>query len=313
MDRWLLFVTNLPGRHHTPRMRTWRALKSAGAAVLRDGVYVLPMRDECRAELNTIAADVHAAGGTAYVLTTEEPAGVNFTALFDRRDDYRPLLGKIAQTRAALRPNTSLNMPRQLRNLRRSFDEFAAIDFFPGEPRAEVEAALSQLEIAANAVMSPGEPHAVEQIISRRRLADYRGRIWATRRRPWVDRLASAWLIRRFIDPKARILWVKAPADCPRNAVGFDFDGATFSHVGNHVTFEVLISSFRLRQAGLPRIAALVHYLDVGGAQPPEADGVATVLRGLRDSIDDDDRLLIAASTVFDGLLGKSRAAGAFQ
>ena len=306
MTLWLLFIANLPGRHHTPRMRAWRALKASGAAVLRDGVYLLPTREECRAALESIAADVRCSGGTAYVLRAEEPEGSHFAALFDRRADYRLMLVEIAAARAALNADTSVGTLKQLRKLRRAFDDFAAVDFFPGEARIEVEAALSQLEQAAHQVRGLDEPHAVGQTISRRRVADYQGRTWATRRRPWVDRLASAWLIHRFIDPKARIIWLNAPADCPPDAVGFDFDGATFSHIGNRVTFEVLLGSFGLGQAGLARLAALVHYLDVGGRQPPEADGVESVLQGLRETIKDDNQLLDAASTIFDGLLGTS-------
>ena len=131
----------------------------------------------------------------------------------------------------------------------------------------------------------------------------YQGRTWATRARPWVDRLASAWLIRRQIDPQARLLWLAHPQDCPADALGFDFDGATFSHVEGRVTFEVLLASFALEGPALQRLGALVHFLDAGGVQPPEASGVEAVLAGLRASIADDDQLLQAASAVFDALL----------
>jgi hypothetical protein len=133
--------------------------------------------------------------------------------------------------------------------------------------------------------------------------ANYQGRIWATRQRPWVDRLASAWLIQRFIDPQARIRWIAHPQDCPGDALGFDFDGATFTHIGSRVTFEVLLASFGLGQPALIRLGQLVHYLDVGGVQPPEAAGVESILAGLREAITDDDQLLGAAHAVFDGLL----------
>ncbi|MGN5148609.1 chromate resistance protein ChrB domain-containing protein [Aeromonas enteropelogenes] len=118
-----------------------------------------------------------------------------------------------------------------------------------------------------------------------------------------MDRLASAWLIRRFIDPAARFLWLAAPAECPPDALGFDFDGATFSHLGSRVTFEVLAASFALEAPAIARLGQLVHFLDVGGAPPPEATGVESVLAGLRASIRDDDQLLTAANAVFDGLL----------
>ncbi len=118
-----------------------------------------------------------------------------------------------------------------------------------------------------------------------------------------VDRLACARLIRRFIDHDAQILWLDRPQDCPANALSFYFAEATFSHVGNRVTFETLQASFELQEPGLNRIAALVHYLDVGGTQAAEAAGVERVLAGLRETITDDDHLLAAASAIFDGLL----------
>lgn len=118
-----------------------------------------------------------------------------------------------------------------------------------------------------------------------------------------MDRLASAWLIRRFIDPKATLLWLASPGDCPPDALGFDFDGATFTHVGARVSFEVLLASFGLETAALQRFGALVHFLDVGGVQPPEAAGIESALAGLRDTITDDDPLLALAGNIFDGLL----------
>ena len=118
-----------------------------------------------------------------------------------------------------------------------------------------------------------------------------------------MDRLASAWLIRRYIDPQAELLWLATPADCPAEALGFDFDGATFTHVGARVTFEVLLASFGLETPALQRIGTLVHFLDVGGVQPLEAVGIESTLAGLRDTILDDDQLLVLAGSIFDGLL----------
>ncbi|WP_048983185.1 chromate resistance protein ChrB domain-containing protein, partial [Klebsiella pneumoniae] len=131
----------------------------------------------------------------------------------------------------------------------------------------------------------------------------FRGRLWATRRRPWVDRLASAWLIRRFIDDEARFLWLAAPETCPATAVGFDFDGAPFSHVGTLVTFEVLVRRFVLDAVIPDSLGRLIHFLDVGGVPTPEAAGVESILAGLRETITDDDQLLAAACSLFDGLL----------
>jgi hypothetical protein len=119
----------------------------------------------------------------------------------------------------------------------------------------------------------------------------------------WVDRVASAWLIRHFIDHDATFVWLSRPADCPKDAHGFDFDGAEFTHVGERVTFEVLMHAFGLeRDAGLARLAGLVHFLDVGGDAVPEAPGFEAVLAGLRESSGDDDALLSAATPVLDAL-----------
>jgi hypothetical protein len=103
---------------------------------------------------------------------------------------------------------------------------------------------------------------------------DYRGRLWATRQRLWIDRVASAWMIRRFIDPQAKFLWLKRVKDCPKRAVGFDFDGAEFTHADSKVTFEVLVASFGLHEdPGLARLGALVHHLDVWGIPIAEGPG----------------------------------------
>jgi hypothetical protein len=130
---------------------------------------------------------------------------------------------------------------------------------------------------------------------------DYQGRLWATRERPWIDRLASAWLVRRFIDPEARFIWLATPADCPSDALGFDFDGAPFTHVGAKVTFETLLASFGLaNDAALQRLGGLVHYLDAGGLPVAEAAGLETLIRGMRQRLADDDALLAEAGKVFD-------------
>lgn len=179
------------------------------------------------------------------------------------------------------------------------------IDYFPGKPKQQIDSALQDLETAVSRALSADEPHSRDQLITALNCVDYQGRVRATRKRPWVDRLACAWLTRRFIDPQAQILWLNSPTDCPADALGFDFDEATFSHVGNRVPFETLQVSFALQEPGLGRIAALVHYLDIGGIQPVKVAGIERVLPGLRETITHDDHLLAAASAIFDGLLAE--------
>jgi hypothetical protein len=299
---WLTLILSLPTENATARMRAWRALKACGAAVLRDGVYLLPALDPCPSALAGIAEDVRGNGGTAFLLSTDGEDSNGFPALFERSAEFGALLADIARSRAGLTAATAAETLRQACKLRRSFGQLAAIDFFPGEAQHQAVAALAELEAAASQALSPDEPHPRPGAIPRLGLADHRGRVWATRARPWVDRLASAWLIRRFIDPAGSILWLARPEDCPPQALGFDFDGATFSHVGARVTFETLLASFGLETPVLQRLGAIVHFLDVGGVQPPEASGVERVLAGLRDTLADDDQLLATASAVFDGL-----------
>jgi hypothetical protein len=303
MNNWLTLILSLPTENATVRMRAWRSLKASGAVVLRDGVYLMPERESCRAVLENIAADVREGGGTAFVLRVEEPSDTHFIPLFDRSESYAALLFDVTHTRDTLSADTLQDTLKQTRSLRKTFAGLVRIDFFPGEPQRQTDAALRELELACARTLAPDEPHAVEGAIARLTLAGYQGRTWATRQHPWVDRLASAWLIRRFIDPHARFLWLAAPGDCPADALGFDFDGATFSHIGSRVTFEVLVESFALTQPALARLGLLVHFLDVGGIQPPEAAGVEAVLAGLRDAHADDDQFLNAAHAIFDGLL----------
>jgi len=299
----LILILTLSTEQATLRMRVWRTLKASGAAVLRDGVYLMPERPEGRDNFEQIAHEVCAGGGSAFVLLAEEPEGADFRSLFDRSENYAELMSEIQRTRAALTPDAVLIQLKQIRKLRKAFLKTEAIDFFPSGARRQAESALQELELYVNRIISPDEPQPTQGELSPLAVSDFKNKIWVTRSRPWVDRLASAWLIRRFIDPEARFLWLEDIAACPADGVGFDFDGARFSHVDSRVTFEVLLKRFALETRPLTQFGLLVHYLDIGGVQPPEAAGVESVLAGLRESITDDDTLLATACTLFDGLL----------
>ncbi|MFK3773048.1 MULTISPECIES: chromate resistance protein ChrB domain-containing protein [unclassified Pseudomonas] len=299
---WSLLILGLPTANATERMRAWRTLKASGAAVLRDGVYLLPEKSVGREAFQAVQRDVLAINGTAFLLSLSEREE-RFSGLFDRSDEYEKLLEEIAGWRADLSPDNALQIARQVRKLRKAFGQLAAIDFFPGVLKAQADLALQALETSISRALSPDEPRAHDEAISQLERSEYQGRRWATRKRPWVDQLACAWLIRRFIDPDARFIWLDSPGDCPSDALGFDFDGAMFSHVGHRVSFETLIESFAVQQPGLARLAGVIHYLDVGGYQPSEAPGIERVLAGLRESIGDDDQLTMVAGGIFDGLL----------
>jgi hypothetical protein len=303
MKKWLALILGLPTANATERMRAWRALKASGAAVLRDGAYLLPDTNVCREALASVERDILSINGTAYILPVVDPQGERFVELFDRSGEYSKLRVEIEECRGHLNPENALATTKQIRKLRKTYDQLTNIDYFPGKPKQQIDSALQELETAVSRALSADEPHSRDQLITALNRGDYQGRVWATRKRPWVDRLACAWLIRRFIDPQAQILWLNSPTDCPADALGFDFDEATFSHVGTRVTFETLQASFELQAPGLNRIATLVHYLDIGGIQPVEAAGIERLLAGLRETISHDDHLLAAASAIFDGLL----------
>lgn len=305
--KWLIFLANLPGRSaSTPRVRLWRAMKELGAGTLRDGVALFPASEELREKLLAVRAQFEADGGTVWLLELAEQSPdveSEMRDLFDRSDAIREVGAEAAALRSELPGLDEATSRRRLRQLERDFDAIQRIDFFPGAAAADLSQLLADLTILINQRFSPSEPSAQGGTIARLDPGTYRNRIWATRRRLWVDRVASAWLIRRFIDAEARFLWLEHPEDCPPDALGFDFDGAAFTHVGERVTFEVLLASFGLEsEPGLPELGRLVHYLDVGGDPIAEAAGFEAVLAGLRDGTPDDDGLLGAVTPVLDAL-----------
>lgn len=290
---WLTLVSTLPARNTAARMRVWRAIKTLGCATLRDGVYLLPLNVQTDEALRALAGEVRTAGGSAEVLriVTDAAQQAAFLRLFDRSEEYGRLL-------AGIRATLNNPAPKAAHALRREFNAIAATDHFPGDARRQVETALAELTAIAS-----GEPRPGHGAICRLASADFQGRTWATRQNLWVDRMASGWLIRRFIDRKAKFLWLENPKKCPKSALGFDFDGATFTHVDDRVSFEVLAISFGLdADPAIARIAAIVHCLDVGGAPVAEAAGIEAVLAGLRTAAPNDDKRLAEAARVFDSL-----------
>lgn len=304
---WQLLIITLPTENATARMRAWRTLKASGAAVLRDGVYLIPAAEHTAAILTKVEQDIGNSGGTAYFLEVAGGTDYPFTALFDRTGEFHKLAEDITACGAGFQSTATPELARQVRKLRNACDALVAIDFFPGEAQRQVSALLIALETRLAGVLTPDEPTGMACAVQLRNPAEFKRRLWATRKQLWVDRVASAWLIRRFIDPRARFLWIDAPGDCPPDAVGFDFDGATFTHTqsptGLLVTFETLLASFDLNQdPALQRLAQIVHCLDVGGPPMPEAAGLERVLQGIRARARDDDCLLKDAGRIFDDL-----------
>jgi len=305
-SEWLLLVVSLPTQGATARMRIWRALKAMGCAALRDGAYLLPARVAHRDALQELADECTREGGSAWLMATApaNPADAGaYPQLFDRSADHAALVKAWKEAAGSLPSLSAAELTRLQKKLRRDHEALVATDFFPGEASLEAEAAWADFNQRINRALSPDEPHETEGRIPRLNLADYQGRLWATRRRLWVDRAASAWLIRRFIDPGAQFQWLAKASDCPRKALGFDFDGAAFTHVGERVTFETLMASFGLEDdAALMRLGAMVHSLDMGGSPVAEAAGFEAMLAGARERLPDDDALLAEIGGVLDSL-----------
>jgi hypothetical protein len=297
---------SLPSTSATARMRIWRALKALGCAALRDGAYLLPTQAGHAQSLQALADECHREAGTAWLMTvaphTPDQAHA-WRKLFDRAEAYAELRRSWQTLNRGLAAMSPPDLARLQRKVQREFDALRAVDFFPGDARLEAEAACSELSRRIAGLLAPDEPQQSPGPLPRLDPADYQGRTWATRRRLWVDRVASAWLIRRFIDHDARFQWLEKLSDCPKHALGFDFDGATFTHVGERVTFETLMASFGLdSDPGLGRLAGLVHVLDAGGDPVPEAAGFEAMMAGARERLADDDALLAEISRVLDSL-----------
>ena len=303
---WLLLITNLPGRNPTLRMRLWRALKAGGAGPIRDGVYILPDSAAARGLFEEHAKVIKEGGGSAFILpmeTSSQEYAEAFRSLFDRTAQYTGIASQLNVLRREIPKLTEVEGRQRLTAIGRDMAAVIERDYFPGKARAQTQTALADAQAALDARFSPDEPRAGARKIKRLDLKDYHGRLWATRERLWIDRVASAWLIRRFIDTKAQFVWLKRVQDCPKRAVGFDFDGAEFTHVDAKVTFEVLLASFGLESdPGLRRLGALVHHLDVGGIPTADGAGFATIMTGARALHTDDGALLAAMTPAIDSL-----------
>ncbi len=306
---WSVLFLTLPSQPGAVRLRVWRALKTLGCGSLRDGVYVLPHSEA--ALFDPVVAEVRSHGGQASVLvlsTRHDEQREEVLALFDRTEAYRQWRAEVQTLTTALPSLEETEARRRWRGIAEVLQALRRTDYYPGVAAEQAQTELEALRQTLDAHFSPGEPVALASHgIPRLDIRKFQGKRWATRARPWVDRLACAWLIRRFIDTEARFLWLTDPAGstpAPRGALGFDYDGARFTHVGPLVSFEVLAASFGLdADSRLQRIARAVHFLDIGGIPVPEAAGLEAVLSGLRQVHADDDQLAEAASTVFDALL----------
>src|SRR6266850_3536608 len=311
MDAFNALVLSLPTRNSTLRMRLWRALKECGCGVLRDGVYLLPEAGADGA-LGKLESEIRSHGGFAMTLQVKARSSTQLDELrklFDRGQEYAALAQKVMEAKDSLARRGARRAQTAIRRLERAFQRLSAIDFFSGEAKSQVAAALAELKASFATLYCGGEPRFSKRALRPIERARFQKRVWATRKAPWVDRLASAWLIKRFIDREAKFVWISRPSECPKKALGFDYDGADFTHVKNLVTFEVLMTSFGLdTDPALVDIGRAVHFLDVGGIPVPDAKGLETMLKGAKEKARSDDALLLEAMRTFDNFYSAYRS-----
>jgi hypothetical protein len=302
-QRWLLFVHQLPASPSNLRVRTWRRLQQIGALPLKQALYVLPDTPSAREDFEWLKSEIEAAGGQASVFTADAVDAWSNDGLVDefrrtRETAYMQLAREgeqLLKGRARARKHA---MPlRTLQQLKERFAAIDQIDFFGGAGRDRVVTLLHQLDERALGRTKPAREKGAQT-------SGYQRRLWVTRPRPGVDRMASAWLIRRFIDQKAQFGFVPDRDAAPPDAVPFDMFGVEFTHRGDLCTFEMLCDTFHLRTAGLEALAAVVHDLDFKDARfgAAEAPAVGLIIEGLRLSYADDHALLNEGIVLFEAL-----------
>lgn len=305
---WLLLIYLLPARHSHARVQAWRRLQRLGAVSLKNSAYVLPYSAEAREDFEWIKNEIVAIGGQAMVLLARAPDAAT-------RDD---IVGAFRSTRsqefeelardasallkrssaAAAKDSNRRQFKQAMRRLRERFDEVTRVDFFGTPERDRVADLLTQIEQGTRkgtAMKTTARSTAIDP-------AEYRSKVWLTRPRPGVDRMSSAWLIRRFIDPDAKFMFGD-PSKTP-GAIPFDTFEAEFGHHATHCTFETFCDRFGIADAGAQWIGRIVHDLDLKEDVHHEADTVTVgrMVEGLRCVHHDDQALLSQGIATFEAL-----------
>jgi hypothetical protein len=305
--RWLLLVHMLPATPTGVRVRTWRRLQQIGAIAVKQSVYVLPDSPGAREDFEWLKTEIDAGGVEATVIAADTVDAWSNDALIEefreaRQAGYAELARHIERV-VARGSRAKKQIPpatRLVDGFRQRLLALEQVDFFGSAGRDRVVALLERLERTSAGVASAGVAAGHGEANPK----SYRQRVWVTRPRPGVDRMASAWLIRRFIDREARFDFVSDVKQAPADAVTFDMFGGAFTHRGGHCTYEVLADVFGLGDPSVKRLAAIVHDLDLkdGRFASPEASTIGAVITGLQLSHEDDQPLLEQGITLFESL-----------
>jgi hypothetical protein len=309
-DRWLLLLHQLPAKPAYLRVKVWRRLQGLGAVAVKNAVHALPATAEAQEDFAWLRREIVEGGGEAMICEARFVDGLSdreIEALFSQaRDaDYHALSDEVRAFAAGLAaapasPEQKAEAQRQLPQLRGRLAQIAALDFFGASGREVVDGLLGGLE----ATLRP----AAEETPARTEGTGLTGRVWVTRQGVQVDRIASAWLIRRFIDPQARFRFVLPKGYVAASGeVRFDMFEAEFTHRGDRCTFEVLLDELPPAAAADPAlrtIAGIVHDIDLkdGKFGHPETDGIRAMIAALCAACDDDDERLRRGAALLEDL-----------
>ena len=307
----MLLIHQIPPRPAYLRVKVGRHLQRIGAVAIKNSVYALPRNDETQEDFQWVLREVVKGGGDASIVEARFIDGLSdqqVLALFQtaREADYRDVAKQAREVASSLPKrgppleNRRGEVANQIARLRLRLSELDAIDFFGAPGREIAEGIVAGMEARMKPTAESREPTKPTALRK-----EYRGRTWVTRSGIKVDRMASAWLIRKFIDPQARFKFVPAKGYVPkRNEVRFDMFEAEFTHDGDLCTFEVLVERFGLTDPALRPIAEIVHDVDVKDAKygREEAPGVGQVVAGIAAAHSDDQARLERGGALFEDL-----------
>ena len=311
-SQFLLLIVSLPPSPSSLRVRVWRRLRALGAVALKRTVYLLPDTPDNYEQFQWLGQEIQREGGETILLRVDQIENMSPTDIVrlfhEARDpEYRQLAAryrKLMQTLERKSAGASARVDRDLAQLQKDFEKLRELDFFDAPGRAEVERLREAIDMRKRPAEEPTRRD--KPTLDLRTL---RGRRWITRPRPHVDRIASAWLIKRFIDPEATFLFA-APPDFPPDAIPFDTPGAELSHFGNDCTFETLVKRAGLRDRRLTHLAEIIHEADLRDGKFPRdaARGIDLAIRGFLAAHPDDHEVLTHGLALFEGLYaGASR------
>lgn len=316
--RWLLFFYSVPSKPVSNRMTVWRKLMKAGAIPLKGAVYILPFTAEHYEFLHWLVAEIKAMNGDAAMVSIEKVDTIKDSEIVDlfnqaRQQDYltigkdlEEMVRKLQNIKKGGQGQNQKGLSGPLDKIVKAFADIQKIDFFSSADGVSLRTAIESAQNELQQLV--GTHKKVEQttVFSQKLAADYQGRSWATRQNPFVDRMACAWLIKRYIDPNAVFQFIEEDEmdSLPATTIVFDMYGGEFTHSGDLCTFEVLIRAFGLKDRALKQIAETIHDLDVkdGKYQSSEAAGVEHILSGIRKTAPDDHGALAQGMQVFEML-----------